>query len=538
MPPHARSLLRGPMTAKLLARLGIDAPRYWTLVDLFGELTERRELYSQIGATGSGLKFAGLLYLALSGLMSLFVLLASPPAMACLLFFLVFNAFLLLVTILPEAGNTLVNPVEALVVAHLPVDGATYTAAKLTHLLRILLYFIPALNLIPSLAGLAAEDSFPAYPFVHLASASILGLVVALACCALYGWLTLLVSPGRLKAAGQWLELSPWFALIALQFNRAWLKSAPLGWNTVSPHLRWTLLAGGAAAALVLMWIGLRALSADYLVKVACIAQGGVRTRTKQRRRSSASLVCGWLGGPPALGGFDYASIMTRRDGQFRRQAFMILAPLAINAAAVFKGINENPFDGRFSPIHIYPHVLGIASLVLSAVITGGSHPRAAWIFLLFPLRSLAPFSRGMALAFAVALTGVPNLVLFALLAWAWGFADALLFALFSTAVGLAYLSISLSLIEGMPFARQVDPEQHRTLLPVMLGAGLIAAVVVALQHFILFESRSLVLGFAVLAAAGAAAGSRYSLGAFEEAIRFHLANLSQEGSSLYREVN
>ena len=71
--------------------------------------------------------------------------------------------------LLSETANSLVNPVEGLVLAHYPINGATYTAAKLTHLLRILSYTVPALNLLPALAGLVAARSpldLPAAPLL------------------------------------------------------------------------------------------------------------------------------------------------------------------------------------------------------------------------------------------------------------------------------------------------------------------------------------------------------------------------------------
>ena len=41
---------------------------------------------------------------------------------------------------LPEIAEGLVNPVEGLILAHQPVNGHTWLAAKLTHLIRIVVY--------------------------------------------------------------------------------------------------------------------------------------------------------------------------------------------------------------------------------------------------------------------------------------------------------------------------------------------------------------------------------------------------------------
>lgn len=528
--------MRGPFFARLLNRLGIDARRYWLLVDLFEELTDRRDLYSQVGATGAGLKFAALLYMFIFGLLGVLFALSHPPAAVYQSVFLFLTAVLMLVTMLPETGNSLVNPSEGMLLAHLPIDGATYTAAKLTHLLKIVLYLVPAINLIPALMGWSARDSSPAYPLLHLAAAFAAGLAMGLVSCSLYGWLALLVPPRRLKTAGQWLELSPWLLFVLLQFGSGGLKRLPELWTALDPRIRLPLAVAGGVLTLVLMLGGLRALSSDYLVKVASIAQGRSRRPAAPRRRAPGWKLP-WLRDPAARAGFAYASIMIRRDHQFRRQALTVLAPLLVNVAALAKGVRVNPFAGEFSAIHLFPHAVGIAGLVLAAVIAGGSHPRASWIFLLVPPHILGPFSRGLALSLGALLVGAPNLLLLAVLAWNWRLPDAAHFAAFSTAVSLAYFAAALHLIEGVPFASQPDPERQRALLPVMIASGAVTAIVVAFQHFFLFHSRPLVLAAAAILAPAAAIACRYSMRALEDTIRFHLSTLALESGSLYREA-
>ena len=69
-----------------------------------------------------------------------------------------------------ETGNSLVNPVEAAVLAHQPISGATYTAAKLTHLITVVLYLVAGLNVAPALAGLTLKGAPWFYPLAHMAS--------------------------------------------------------------------------------------------------------------------------------------------------------------------------------------------------------------------------------------------------------------------------------------------------------------------------------------------------------------------------------
>ena len=66
-----KKLLRGPAVDGMLRRFGIDSPRYWLLIDLFDELTERRELFGHLGRDGVTLKTAATMYAILTGIISL-----------------------------------------------------------------------------------------------------------------------------------------------------------------------------------------------------------------------------------------------------------------------------------------------------------------------------------------------------------------------------------------------------------------------------------------------------------------------------------
>jgi hypothetical protein len=149
--------LRGPAFNKVLKRLGIDPTRYWLLIDLFGQLSERRELFSQLGRDGMTLQKAAWAYYILSGLMVVAFIAAGISLTTYFAVFLAMTTFLLGAMLLAETSNSLVNPVDGLVLAHQPIEGATYTAAKLTHLLRMLLHLVPGLNLIPALAALTLK---------------------------------------------------------------------------------------------------------------------------------------------------------------------------------------------------------------------------------------------------------------------------------------------------------------------------------------------------------------------------------------------
>ncbi len=204
-----RSLVRGPAGERVLRRCGIDPHRYWLLIDLFGELTERREMFGHLGRDGMTLKTAAYMYAVLTAVISLIQVLMAVTVRTYFATFLGLSGFLLLTILLSETANSLVNPVEGMVLAHYPIDGATYTAAKLTHLVRVLAYTVPALNLLPALAAVFLPEAAWWYPLFHFLSACLLGMTIALCCCAFFGWLIRLFPPARLKTVGQIAETAP-----------------------------------------------------------------------------------------------------------------------------------------------------------------------------------------------------------------------------------------------------------------------------------------------------------------------------------------
>jgi hypothetical protein len=531
-------VLRGPRVSGWLKRCGIEPVRYWLLLDLFGELSERRELFSQLGRDGMSLRKASWMYYILSGLIVIPFILMDMPPFRFLAIFLAITAFLLLTMLLAETSNSLVNPVEGLVLAHQPIDGATYTAAKLTHLLRILLYLVPGLNAIPAFAGLFLKGCPWYYPLLHMAAAFALGIVLALSCCALFGWLIRFVAPARLKAVGFAAEMSPWLLYVFSQFSRQIVAKihAPRWLPTHGAPLHMTLAIFGllAIAAVVL---GLRALSGDYLSRVAAIAHGGSGRKSRIRRSRLGDLVDQLCGGPPARAGFVYVSCMMRRDWQFRRQLIGLIPMAIMPLAAAARGIGPSPFSGKFTFLHLFPHAFGMAFYIICSVMIFGNDHKGAWLFLLAPARAFGGFARGV-YARLFAIMAVPHLIVWVALVWYWGLRDATLFIAYSMAVAAVYLGLELRLIEGMPFSKQPETTSNPFILGILLLGGMAMAAAVGLQYFVIFRSPLLVAAVTAGLCAAAWLVARSSLDAFEVAMRFHLGMLSAESKGIYKEVD
>lgn len=537
-----RRYLRGPAVSGALRRLGIDPHRYWLLIDLFGELTDHREMLGHLGGDGISLRMAAGIYgLFTAVLAGIQVLLAVPVWTYCATF-LGITAMLLLMVLISETANSLVNPVEGLVLAHQPINGATYTAAKLTHLLRVLGYLVPALNLLPALGGILLPGARWSYPLLHFFSACVLGLTVALFCCAFFGWLIRFVPAARLKNAGQIADAAP--VVLILVSASGSLRQAvhiPLGLQ-FHPAMLWSIgIAFGVVSALSVIF-GLRALSGDYLVRVSAIMHGASHAPARRARRTPlaaaiARLAGGRDGGQPARAGFEYVRRTMFRDWQFRRQLIPMIPTAILSLLAIAGGLRTTPFSGRFTAVHFLPHALGAILFIVCTGLAHGSGYKGAWIFLTVPGNSFGGFVRGVYALLWTAAILIPNLIVLGFLAWNWGPSDALLFIAFSLAIASVYLAVELRLVEGVPFGKPVDTSRGIVVLPLMMAGGVFIAIMVALQHYLLFHSRPLVLAATLLAAAAAWLLTRASLSTFEVAIRYHLGLVSQESTMLYKEV-
>ena len=532
-----RRILRGRVTARMLRRFGIDPKRYWLLIDLFSDLSERREMFSQLGRDEITLKVVVWLYFAMACLAAFLMMLVGPPIGTYFRVFLGMTAFVLLMVLLSETGNSLVNPTEALVLAHQPINGATYIGAKLTHLVRILIYLVPGLNLVPSLLGLTFKGADWSYPLQHMLAAFAVGIAAALLCCTVYGWLIRFVPAARLKAIGQVADTAPILIFILFQYGRDFLAHTRLHFlpEQAGPRLAVAAIGGVLVSAVVIF--GLRSLSRDYLIRVATIVHGRSGVKNKPRRSRIAALAAKFCGGPASRAGFEYVARMMRRDWQFRRAFVPLLPGLIAPAVLLFQGLRIDPFSGRFSAMHVMPHVFGGLLFWTCMLLPYGNDYKASWVFLATPARAFGPFARGVWALLSIWVILIPHIFLFALLAWFWGFRSAALFTVYSLAVACLYLALELRLVDGVPFGKQPDASRNAYMMPMMIGGAFVVAIAVALQYFLLFRSPAIVLAAAAMLGAAAWFLTRSSLQAFEVAIRYNLGLLSTESSLLYKEI-
>ncbi len=528
-----RRLVRGRAAARLLARCGIDPHRYWLLYDLFGTLGARQEV-TMLGADYS-LRTAALLWFIFAGFMSVLLVVAGASPAGYLLAFLGLTAFMLGANLVSEVAENLVNPVAELTLAHQPVDAATWSAAKLSHLGKVIVFLVGGVNGVPAVAGVLLDHAgwggTLAYPFVHLLAALGVGLVVALLCCSLFGWLVRFVPVGRLKAAAALAQALPlvafwvyYFARIAPDGQEPAARAAslqmPAAFRTaveaMPGGLRGVLAAAAVLVAIGAVGFGLRALSSAHLLRIAGLMRSGVRTPRRRRRRlpGAGPWVARLAGGPAARAGYAYVRALLLRDWQFLRNTGMNAAGiLAVILIVPIVGREVSPFrpGDDFALAHMLPHVDGFATLFACRFLAFGNDHKGAWTFSAAPESVLRPFAAGVYAALWVVLVAAPHLVWLLFFGWYWGVPDAAGFVIYSAAVASLYLAGALRLTDGLPFGR--PSPGTRTSLPVSLAIGLFLAggIAVGLQ-LLLFRSAVAVVAATLVVAAGAYLLARVTL--------------------------
>ena len=510
-----RRLLHGPAFTALLERCGIDVRRFWLLVDLFETLGARQEMVGM----SNDYSMRGLLniWFVLSAIASVPLVLmvagTGAPIGYYLAFFVGLTVFLLAALLFPEIAESLVNPVDGLILAHQPVDGATWSGAKGAHLTKIVAYAVTGLNAVPALVGLALPHDDAAlrlaYPFLHFIAALVVGMVFALLCCSLFGWLVRLVPIRRLKAAAAMVQGLP--VLAWLGFNSrdligetvsGWTAAieVPSGWlaavETVPGGLAAMLATAGVVVAPVAVVLGLRAFSRDHLIRAAGLMSTGVgRRRRRWRWANPGPWIGEWTGGQAGRAGFEYLRAMMLRDWQFRRSMVGFLpGPIVGLIAVLVSGRDVSPFGPDFAYAHFLPHLFGITIVVVCMVLAYGNDHKGVWCFAVGPATGRRPFARGVHAALWLLLIVLPHAGLLVLLAWSWGVRDAVLFVAFSTAVAFLYLGAGLKLIDGVPFGRQWSPSDLQIrLLSLMIGYVPVLAVAIGIQY-VLFRSTTAVV--------------------------------------------
>ena len=541
-----RRTLRGRTVSGLLERLGIEPRRYWILADLFHTLSKRGDTVQQLGGMSLGVAVG--LFGVVFTLMSLVSWSTGVSAAVHLRDSLVLTLFVSAILLLPETANSLVNPVEGMILAHQPVNGATYTSAKLTYLFRVVFFIVLGTNAVPALIGTLLDGAAWFYVPLHLTAAFTSSIVLALIFCSFFGWLIRFVPVRRLKSVAAVAQGVPILVMLGIGFIG---DRMPTGW--VSDLIFSDIVVGGyavpgggmgvlyasfAAVALPAIYFGLRSLSGDYLIRVSGLVHSGSATKTRPRRSAVGAWATRFSGGQAGRAGFEFVANLIWRDWRFK-QSMAPIAPILIigSVALLVLGRAVSPFSSDFAWAHLLPHLNGLAVASVCNVLAFGVDYKGVWVFQIAPDGSFSGFARGVHATLLAVLALFPHLIWLPIAIWSWGAADAAAFIAYSVAVSALYVGLTLRLICGIPFGRQF--EQNRLLFTFLLQIlGLFGALVAVGLQYVLFRSGVAVVAATLLVGGAAYYMTRWSLTAFEASIRYHLQLDSAGTLPFYEEIN
>ncbi len=544
----------GKVFTRLLERCGIEPRRYWLLVDLFETLGKRQEVV-RMGDQGHSMRSVLVVWCILSSIISLVMAVLGVSPEFYLLVFVGLTVFQLGLLLISEVAESLVNPVEGLILAHQPVNGATWSGAKLTHLIKVVVYIVAGVNGVPALVGffLPHTNRFFSlvYPPMHFLIALGVGLVVALLCCSLFGWLVRFVPVRRLKAAAAMVQVVPILFGFGFQFLNtlredlvSWATSIelPEGWLAVVDAAPggFPVMLGVVflAVATVAVLFGLRALSGDHLIRVSGLMHSGSRVRRREWRRwKVGAWISRFAGGQASRAGFEYLRSMMIRDWQFRRIMAMHIPMVIFGFIFVLvSGWEVSPFAPGFASTHFLPHLVGVTIFITCRCLVYGNDYKGIGWFFIVPDSSFRPFVRGIHAALWLMLIVVPNVFCLFVLAWSWGLRDAVVFIAYSTVVASLCLGVGLRLIDGVPFGKQMEPTKNIFTFGLTLIYFVVVSIAVGVQY-LLFRSVVAVAAVTLVVGFGAYFLTRLALANFESRIRSHL-DLAASGSMfLYKEV-
>jgi hypothetical protein len=547
----------------LLARIGVEPRQYQVLVDLFGTLGERNELVSQLAANATAMRLTSLALLIPGGFIALTAL--RPSSLASYnLMTVVTTALVLFLLLVMETGEAFFNPAEAVALAHHPINGATYFAAKFTSLVLVVWRAELALNGPAAIAGLMKPEARWFYPLTHMASAWIAGVCLALVTCAVFGVLARVLPSSRLRSAALWLQLAiftlpPIIGLTIPPLQRmaghANLHLDTVAWS-VLPSAWFNALGviGQAAPVTPLGWpaaigmgvlaigiaFGIRSLSAGYLTRAIGVMRGGRSRRRRLPLDTGGRLVGALSRRPSGRAAFGFLMRMMAGDWQFRRAAmqFGMLAFIGL-PAILLSSRAASPFGpGRLSLVGLLPEFLPFFTMMICSLLAYSDQYRGAWIFQTVPDAGLRGYARGIYWSIWLVFLVVPLVAASVFYAPYWGLLDAALFGAFGLAVASLLLGTQLLLIDGLPFGHPAKPERTYMLMAAIIFGPIVIGIAWIVQSRFIYLSRWATAAAAVVFTGVAVIVVRYGLRALNVKIRSDLARVGGASLGMFDTAN
>ena len=534
----------------LLTVVGVQPRQYQVLVDLFGTLGERKELLGNLGMDRHAMNLTSLGLLIPGGILALLAF--GEWSLATFnMITLAVSSLMLFMLLVMEASNSFLNPAEAAVLAHRPIAGATYFAAKLTYLVIVVLRATVALNGPAALAGLIKPEARWFYPLTHFVAACTAGLFLALVACAVFGLLFRILPASRVRSAALWVQVVASLLPLAFNVGRRALQNvlaaiaphaAGIDWSFVP--LTWfnaIALTGQGGGRVSLGWpasvsmivsvvfigFGVRSLSAGYMTRIVGVMRSrGKRSRGPLQGSPLGRIVRTLTGRPSGQAAFGFMSCMMRRDWQFRRGIIPVALPLLVMVPVMLRtAVDVAPFGpGRFSVVGFLPVVLCLITLVICQILAFSDHYRGAWVFVITTATGLRGFVRGVFWSLWLPFLALPFVVVMIVFSMYWGVMDAVLFTAYGLAVASLLLGLQLLIVDALPFTSAPSAERAAAIVSFIMFGPVAAGIAWVLQAQFIFRSRLITVLAALAFAWAAKVAACYSLRLLDIKARHALA--------------
>lgn len=544
-----RTIASFRVARSMLRTVGVDPWRYHLLIGLFRTLGARKELFGNLGTDRHAMQLTSLGLLipgAIFGVMAV----TSTPLATYSLTVLALSSLVLFLLLVIEASNSFLNPAEATVLAHQPITGATYFAAKLSYLLVVVIRAQASLNVPAAFAGLVKAEARWFYPLTHILAACAAGIFIALVVCALFGMLFRLLPASRLRTAALWMQLgvatAPFVVNLILPTVRAGVSGTrlevigadmsivPLSWFTAialagheHPYVfGWPAIASMAISALFVAY-GVRSLSVGYLSRIVHVLRTSQSLRRRGARRSiGARLVRGLTGRQSGRAAFSFLWPMMRRDWQFRRAMAQSALPLLFFGPAIVLGGRDGSPLGSDRPgaVGLLPELVPLSTLMVAVVLAYSDHYRGAWVFRTVPTEALRSFVRGIFWSLWLPLILLPFALALLFFLPYWSATDALIFSGYGISIASLLFGLQLFFLEGLPFSSPPKADRAYTFLPIMFFGPIVMGMGWFVQWRLIFPSRGITLLTALLAAAASWLLARAALATIDRRVARDLA--------------
>jgi len=399
----------------------IDREQLRALLKCYWRLSTRGRVARAMGRGGKprGLIFVIVMYMV-AGFMTGLIAFSPVDLFTYTIIVHAMTFFVVGMAVTSESGDILFNANESDVLVHRPIHPKTLLLAKTINLVAFTLVLATALNLFPTIMGVAVRGARVWFPAVHLLSMIVLCIFCAAAVVCVYGLVIKFLDREKFDNFAAWSQVGMSVLFIAgyqvvprllqrfeglsLQPYARYLFALPPAWfagfdSAIAGNMPFGGLLGlaGLLITVALAYVAIGRMSSSYSEGLAKISESRTtrprRVRGRKHRAWRNPLLLWWLRDPIELWTFRLAGAYMRRDRDIKLRLYPSLTIFVIIPVM-------NLFD-RSGGLSVFGALISVFMLGLmpyQALLTlqMSQDYLAADIFSIAPLATAAPVFHGV----------------------------------------------------------------------------------------------------------------------------------------------